>query len=382
MLTKKFINKKQVDDFEVLTDNGWEDIKGIGKTIPFVVFEIKTTNHHLRCADTHLVFDDEYNEIFVKDLKCGDEILTETGPERIEEIIITDKQENMYDLELNDGNRRFYTNGILSHNSVFLCHSTSSLIRSGKNVLYISGELSVKEVNKRLDANMLKIGINKLNQNIDVDNFKLKTRKVFEQPHGELVVKYASAGSMNALHIKALIQEVKLKKNFVPDVIVLDHLTLFSSSRLPANQTGSHLYVRCVVEEIRAIAVEHDCCILTACQLNRNAKSRKNDVSNEDVALGYAISETSDLSIALIQSSELKEQNKFLCKVMKTRFGSNTEDIYTVGIDYETMTLVNLDEAEQVLPVHIQDQQKAFTRKKDAAEEKTLFAGFVFDQEN
>ena len=67
---------------------------------------------------------------------------------------------------------------------------------------------------------------------------------------------------------------------------------------------------------------------------------------------------------------------------MKTRFGSNTEDIYTVGIDYETMTLVNLDEAEQVLPVHIQDQQKAFTRKKDAAEEKTLFAGFVFDQEN
>jgi archaellum biogenesis ATPase FlaH len=262
--------------------------------------------------------------------------------------------------------------------SIFLAHCTSSLIQSSQNVLYLSGELSCKEVQKRLDANLLSIPINSLNQTLDKNLFKSRVKEIFSKTHGELIVKFCSAGTVNALHIKNIINEIKLKRGYIPDVIVIDHLTLFSSSRLPQSQAGTHLYIRATVEEIRAVAIEYDCNILTACQLNRGAKSKGSDTSNEDVALGYAISETSDWSSAIIQTSELKEQNKFLLKVMKSRFSSNTESIYNIGIDYEYMRLLDVDNPEAI-PLHIQDRLKNKKQQDDHNEESGLYDSFDFN---
>lgn len=128
---QKFINKKCITDYEILTDTGWEDIIGIGKTKLFQLFKITTKSFFLECADTHIVFDKNFNEVFVKDLVIGDYIQTKNGIEEILEYHISDVYENMYDLELNEGNRRYYTNGILSHNSIFLSHCTTSLVKTG-----------------------------------------------------------------------------------------------------------------------------------------------------------------------------------------------------------------------------------------------------------
>jgi archaellum biogenesis ATPase FlaH len=262
--------------------------------------------------------------------------------------------------------------------SIFLAHSAGSLVRSGKNVLYLTGELSTKEVGKRIDANLLDIPINTLNQNLDKAKFKNSVKDLFSKSHGELIIKYCSAGSTTAIHIKNLINEIKLKKGFVPDVIILDHLTLFGSSRVPKNQSGTPLYIRSVVEEIRDVAIEFDCCILTACQLTRGSKSKNTDVTNEDVGLAYAISETSDWSAAIIQTSELKEQLKFLVKVMKTRFSSTNEQIYTVGISYDHMRLMNLGEEDQEIPLHIKDKLKFEKEQQNQKEESTLYSDFNF----
>lgn len=212
---------------------------------------------------------------------------------------------------------------------------------------------------KRLDANLLDIPINSLNQTLDKKLFKSKIKTLLSQSHGELLVKYCPAGSVNAIHIKNIINEIKLKKNFIPDFIIVDHLTLFASSRLPSNQSGTHLYVRATVEEIRSIGIEFNCGIVSAAQFGRAAKAKKNDVTNEDVALGYAISETSDWSSGIIQTPELKDQNKFLLKVMKSRFGSNTEKIYSIGIDYEHMRLSDVAGDCEDIPLHIKDGIKS-----------------------
>jgi archaellum biogenesis ATPase FlaH len=255
--------------------------------------------------------------------------------------------------------------------TTWLCHSAASLVKSGKNILYITAEMSEKEINKRIDANIFDIAMENLSPKLDTKEFKNKFKALLEKTHGELVVKYCSAGAMNALHIKNLLQELKLKKGFIPDVLVLDHLTLFTSSRLPASQTGTHTYLQCVVEEIRAIGGkdEFDCAILSACQLNRGAKVKKEGVSNEDVALAYAISQTADWSGALLQPDELRKVGKYLLKVLKTRYASNNEFTYTIGIDFSKMRLENLSEEEQEVPLHVRDTLR--NEQKKAEEEET-----------
>ena len=118
-MEKKFIETYKIEDFEILTDTGWEDVCALHKTIPYIVYEIILSNNYsLRCADNHIVFDTNFNEIFVKDLSVNDYILTDNGAQQVISINILDKEENMYDFELSENsNHRYFTNGILSHNT-------------------------------------------------------------------------------------------------------------------------------------------------------------------------------------------------------------------------------------------------------------------------
>lgn len=119
MEDKKFIETFDVDDWEVLTDTGWEDIVKVHKTIPYTIWEIHTKTFELKCADKHLVFNENMFPTYVDELKVGDKIWTENGLEEVISIDMHDVEDNMYDLELGDNsNHRYYTNGILSHNTI------------------------------------------------------------------------------------------------------------------------------------------------------------------------------------------------------------------------------------------------------------------------
>ena len=124
MLLRKFENKIDVSDWLVETDNGYAPIKSIGKTVPYKVFEIKTClGKCLRCADTHILFDSEWDEIYAKDLNKDtrpDKVQTVDGVETIASVVETGEVENMFDLEVDSNEHRYYTNGLLSHNSIFL----------------------------------------------------------------------------------------------------------------------------------------------------------------------------------------------------------------------------------------------------------------------
>lgn len=116
-MNKKIINTKKINNFEVLTDDGWVNIVNIHTTIPYDIYILRTDNFELHCADNHIIFDIEYNEKFVKNLKIGDKIHTENGLETILEIQNTCNKTTMYDLEIDSNKHRYYTNGILSHNT-------------------------------------------------------------------------------------------------------------------------------------------------------------------------------------------------------------------------------------------------------------------------
>ena len=133
---KKFIQTTSLENLEVLTDNGWVDIDAIHKTIPYIIFKIKTQNHSLMCADDHILFNQEMEEVFVKNLNVGDLIITESGVESVTEITCLNEMDNMYDLELVYGSEeRYYTNGILSHNTSYLKYLTKFI--KDKEILFI-----------------------------------------------------------------------------------------------------------------------------------------------------------------------------------------------------------------------------------------------------
>ena len=161
-LYNKFIEAYEVSNLQVETPNGWVNIEGIGKTIEFDEWEIFTSGgKHLICADNHLLyrcdninFDSkkcDLTEIYCQNLILGDFIMTKDGPEMLMDIFKNGKKSHMYDLQLSqDSNKQYYTNDILSHNSLWMQNFAVRSADLGYNVLYITLEMSERKVMKRL----------------------------------------------------------------------------------------------------------------------------------------------------------------------------------------------------------------------------------------
>lgn len=115
---RKFIESTNVEDYEIWTDSGWEDIKSSHKTVEYEEWKLVTEEgEELHAADDHIVFLESGEQIFVKNLRIGDKIITERGLSTVKEIGATGRSLNMFDLQVDSEEHRYYTNGILSHNT-------------------------------------------------------------------------------------------------------------------------------------------------------------------------------------------------------------------------------------------------------------------------
>ncbi len=121
------IETRELHNYEILTDTGWEPLTHVHKTIKYDVWEVESENHSLKCADRHILIRDDGREVFVEDLKVGDLVQTDTGDEPILSITRLDiPPEHMYDVSVDSESHTFFSNGMLSHNStmssIFLLH--------------------------------------------------------------------------------------------------------------------------------------------------------------------------------------------------------------------------------------------------------------------
>lgn len=243
--------------------------------------------------------------------------------------------------------------------SLFLVHSAASLLRSGKNVLYLTCELSEKMISKRIDANMLDIAMNELNPKLDKNKFKSKFKEAISKTNGMLIVKEYAPNTLTSIHVKNLLHELKQKKNFIPDVIVIDYINICASSTLNSTYVGNtNLYIGKIVLEMRGVAVDNDLAILSAVQNNRGSVKKSTDVGMDDLADAFSIAMNVDWGGAIIQNDELRSMGKYLLKTVLTRWDENSNDIFTIGVEYGKMKLTNLDDSEQEVPLHIKDKLK------------------------
>ena len=246
--------------------------------------------------------------------------------------------------------------------SLFMCHMAAAAMEIGKNVLYITMEMSEEKIAERIDANILNIPIDQLDT-LSQSMYAEKIAKVKKSTNGKLIVKEYPTGSANASHFRALLNELKLKKKFVPQMIFIDYLNICSSARMKAmgGSINSYTYIKAIAEEMRGLAVEFNVPIVSATQTTRSGFGNS-DVGLEDTSESFGLPATADLMFALISTEELEQQGQLLVKQLKNRYNDPTSNKrFVVGIDRAKMRLVDVDNSTEglVQDVPVFDNSKA-----------------------
>lgn len=229
--------------------------------------------------------------------------------------------------------------------SLTLCHLASAAFLQGKNVLYITLEMSEERITERIDANILNIDLDNL-QRIPRETYDKKIAEVKKKTIGRLVVKEYPTATANCNHFRALLQELNLKKNFIPDIIFVDYLNIAASTRIN-QQNGTYAYVKAIAEELRGLGQEKNVPIWTATQTNRDGYNNS-DVGLENVSESFGLPQTADLILAMISTPELEQMRQVLFKQLKNRYNDvNSSRCFIVGIDRPKMRLFDVDDSAQ-----------------------------------
>lgn len=232
--------------------------------------------------------------------------------------------------------------------SLFMCHCAASNLQIGKNVLYITMEMAEERIAERIDANLMDYPIQSLST-LPKNVFSSKIEKLATSSIGKLIVKEYPTGAAHTGHFRALLNELKLKKNFKPDIIYIDYLNICASSRMRGlgGSINSYSYIKAIAEEMRGLAVEFNVPIVSATQTTRSGFSNT-DVGLEDTSESFGLPATADLMFALISTEELDELGQILVKQLKNRYNDPTKyKRFVIGIDRSRMKLYDVEESAQ-----------------------------------
>ena len=263
--------------------------------------------------------------------------------------------------------------------SLFMCHHAASCLAQNKNVLYITLEMAEERIAERIDANLLDVPLDQLME-LPKAMYIKKVEKL--KTKGKLIVKEYPTASASTLHFKALLNELKLKRDFVPDIIFVDYLNICSSARIRSgSNVNTYTYVKAIAEELRGMAVEFDLPIVSATQTTRQGFT-SSDLGLEDTSESFGLPATADFMFALISTDELEEINQILVKQLKNRYNDPTSNKkFIIGIDRAKMRLYDVEQKAQVDLVDSgQDDVPAFDKATNGRmSKKKDFSALVFD---
>ena len=234
--------------------------------------------------------------------------------------------------------------------SLFMCHVAAGAMSAGKNVLYITLEMSEERIAERIDANLMNVQIDQL-ATLPKDMFENKLQKIAKSTIGKLIIKEYPTASAHAGHFRALLNELKLKKDFVPDVIFIDYLNICASSRMRglSGSVNTYSLIKAIAEELRGLAVEFNVPIFSATQTTRSGFSNT-DVELTDTSESFGLPATADLMFALISTEELEKLGQLMVKQLKNRYNdTSTNKRFIVGVDRAKMRLFDVEDKAQTL---------------------------------
>lgn len=260
---------------------------------------------------------------------------------------------NIFDKVTNGGVAKKTLNLIMGFQhagkSAVLCSLAASYVSQGYNVLYITLELAEERVAERIDANLLNIPMNQVAE-IPKDLFCKKISKIKEKTYGKLIIKEYPGSTANANTFRSLIDELKTKSDFDPDIIMIDYLGICASGFYKAgSNANSYTIQKSISEELRALAVERDKVIWSAVQGNR-ASANNSDMDATNIADSIGVMMTADLCFGVIRTPELDELGQALIKQIKNRYGDCSYiSRFIVGFDRARMKLYDIEDQSSII---------------------------------
>jgi len=265
--------------------------------------------------------------------------------------------------------------------SLFMCHVSAGALSQGYNVLYITLEMAEERIAERIDANLLNIRLDDL-VSLSKKMYEKKIEDLKSKVKGRLIIKEYPTAAASTNHFRALLNELNLKRNFKPDMILVDYINICSSARIrPGQYVNSYSYIKSIAEELRGLAVEFDVPILSATQTNRQG-FQNTDVGLEDTSESFGLPATADFMFALISNENLEEAGQMLIKQLKNRYSDITSNKkFLVGVDRAKMRLSDLGELSQSGLVDTGKEEKEDTPVFDTSSKKTKkdFGEFKFE---
>ena len=264
--------------------------------------------------------------------------------------------------------------------SLFMCHCAAANLLDNKNVLYITMEMAEERIAERVDANLLNLSMDELKV-VDKPIFDSRLDKVRKKSHGKLIIKeYPTAGA-HAGHFRALLEELKLKQEFTPDIIYIDYLNICSSQRLRYGaNVNSYTYVKTIAEELRGLAVEYNVPIVSATQTTRSGFTNS-DPGLEDTSESFGLPATVDLMLALISTEDLESLGQIMVKQLKNRYNDPSYyKRFVIGVDRSKMKLYDVEVSAQTNIADSGQDDKPVFDKSDFGKRLTSeeYTGFKF----
>ena len=264
--------------------------------------------------------------------------------------------------------------------SLAMCHFAAANLMLGKNVLYITMEMAEERIAERIDANLLELTMDSLKM-VEKRVFDTRIGKVKNKTQGKLIVKEYPTASAHAGHFRALIEELKMKRSFIPDIIYIDYLNICSSQRMKmGGSVNSYTYIKAIAEELRGLAGEYKVPLVSATQTTRGGYANS-DPGLEDTSESFGLPATADLMLALISTEELEQLGQIMVKQLKNRYSDpNFYKRFVVGVDRKQMRLYDVEASAQTDVSNageIDDDVPLFDRSRAGARVKSeTFEGF------
>ena len=217
-------------------------------------------------------------------------------------------------------------------------------------------------------SNLLDVSMQDLREKVGyADWFDNNIKNLANDIEGRLIIKEYPTSSAHSGHFKALIQELRLKRNFHPDIVFIDYLNICASSRIRAGSSAnSYTIIKSIAEELRALAVELDVPIFSATQTTR-AGYGSTDVDLTDTSESFGLPATADLMFAIISTEELEGLGQFMIKQLKNRYADPTSDKrFLIGVDRAKMRLYDVDQTSNAIgpSMEVADDTPVFDRSR------------------
>jgi replicative DNA helicase len=231
--------------------------------------------------------------------------------------------------------------------TLVMCHMAAAYLAQGKNVLYVTMEMAEERISERIDANLLNVPIKDI-QHLTREKYDDKIGKLRNKTDGKLIVKEYPTSQAGVAHFRHLLNELKLKKDWSPEIIFVDYLNICMSSRFKFGaNVNSYTYIKSIAEELRGLAVEREVVLISATQVNREGYG-SSDIAMENVSESFGLPATADLFLGIITNDELQELNQLMIKQLKNRYNDPTENAkFVVGVDRSKMRLYDCEQKAQ-----------------------------------